>query len=316
MSAGGAGRPGWERAAYSPVVDRPPVRWPERRRLAVWVAPNLEHYELTPPRTSPDRDPWPRVPHPDVQQYAYRDYGNRVGLWRFLDVCDELGVRCTVSLNLAVLDHFPEVAAAITERAWPIMCHGFYNTRYSYQLSEAEERAWLAEAVATVREHTGQELRGLLGPSISATVRTPDLMAEAGLTYHADWGHDDVPTPLTVRRGRLISMPYSFELNDVPLFAAHHDGAYLVEIAKRQFDVLYREGAAGGRVMCLALHPYLMGQPHMIGHLREVLRYVSAHDDVWMTTADEIAAHYLEHAYDAEVAYTDALAASWPVRGC
>jgi peptidoglycan/xylan/chitin deacetylase (PgdA/CDA1 family) len=295
-----------QRAPYLPAVDRPRITWPGDARIAVWVAPNIEHYELTPPATSAGRDPWPRMPHPDVQQYAYKDYGNRVGTWRFADACDDYGVRCTVSLNMAVMDHFPEIRDLIVERGWDVMSHGIYNTRYSYELSPEEEAAWLDDTIASLRRHTGRTLRGMLGPSISATERTPDLMAERGLVYHADWVHDDVPVPLRTETGRLCSVPYSIELNDVPLFAAHHDGAYFEQICRRQFDRLYAEG---GKVMCLALHPYLIAQPHMIGHLRAVLRYVTGHDGVWMATADEIATHYLDHHHDADVAHARDLAA-------
>ncbi|PWD49923.1 polysaccharide deacetylase [Serinibacter arcticus] len=293
-----------DRVLYSPHAARPEISWPGDARIAVWVAPNIEHYEYTPPLTSEARDPWPRTPHPDVQMYSYKDYGNRVGLWRMADLLDELDIRATVSLNMAVMDHFPEVATLIRDLRWKVMSHGIYNTRFSYGLTEVEERAWLIDTIESLHRHTGLTLRGMLGPAISGTLRTPDLMAELGLIYHTDWAHDDVPVPLAVQEGRLISVPYSFDLNDAPLFGANHDSAYFVEIAKRQFDTLYREG---GKVMCLALHPFLFGQPHTIGDLCEILRYITGHDDVWMTTADDIAEHYLAHHYDTQLAHASSL---------
>ncbi len=296
-----------ERVLYSPITARPRITWPGNARLALWVSPNIEHYELVPPVTSAERDPWPRMPHPDVQQYSYRDYGNRVGMWRMTEVCDEYDIRCTVSLNLAVLDHYPEIAEAITCRDWSVMSHGLYNTRYLYELSEQEERAWLKDSIDTLRRHTGQQLLGMLGPAISATARTPDLMAEMGLIYHADWVHDDQPVPLRVESNRLVSVPYSYELDDAPLFALNYDGSYFAEICKRQFDVLYREGADSGRVMCIALHPFLIGQPHVINYLRDIFNYV-CRDGVWIATADEIAQHYIENCYDTESSYASSLA--------
>tara|TARA_B100001094_G_C18134265_1_gene774115 strand:+ start:542 stop:1465 length:924 start_codon:yes stop_codon:yes gene_type:complete len=290
------------RIGYLPMVDRPTVSWPDGARVAFWVAPNVEHYEYLPPR-DPRRNPWPRSPHPDVQGYAHRDYGNRVGFWRMLDVLDSYNVRCTASTNLAVFDHYPQIGKAMADRGWEIMSHGIYNTRYLSSLSESEEQEFYVDCVASLRRHTGQELRGMLGPAVSNTARTPDLMAEAGLTYHADWLHDDQPVPIKVRNGKLISVPYSIELNDVPVFLQHHDPQDFVTMVKNQFDTLYEEGSQSGRVMALAIHPYLMGMPHRIDALDEMLDYVLGHDGVWQPTASEIADHFIEHNYDSFVAH-------------
>ena len=238
------------------MADRPKISWPNEAKVALWIAPNVEHYEYLPPR-DPRRNPWPRSPHPEVQGYSHRDYGNRVGFWRMLDVLDEYGVRCTASTNLAVFEHYPDIGTAMTDRGWEIMSHGIYNTRYLSSLTEEEEREFYVDCVDTLRRHTGQELKGMLGPAVSNTVLTPDLMAEAGLIYHADWLHDDQPIPINVDNGPLVSVPYSIELNDVPVFLHHHDTAEFVEMVKAQFDTLYEEGETSGRVMALALHPYL-----------------------------------------------------------
>ena len=277
-----------DRVDYSPIIDRPPIRWPGGARVALWIAPNVEHYEYLPDYHGV-RNPWPRTPYPDVRNYSHRDYGNREGFWRLLEVLDKYQVRCTASLNLAVLDHFPEIEEAMVQRDWDFMSHGVYNTRYLYACSEEEERQFYRDSIETLRRHTGKELKGMLGPASSGTERTPDLMAEAGLIYHCDWMHDDQPVPIKVRSGRLISVPYSIELNDAPFFRSHFEADYFAMICKAQFDYLYRVGADSGRVMCIALHPYLMGQPHRIKYLEEILGYVTSHDGVWLTTADEIA---------------------------
>jgi peptidoglycan/xylan/chitin deacetylase (PgdA/CDA1 family) len=298
------------RVDYLPIVDRPPITWPDGARVAFWVAPNVEHYEYLPPR-NPVRNPWVRNPHPDVQGYSQRDYGNRVGFWRMLEVLDKHRTRCTVSLNLAVFEHFGEIGAAMLERNWEVMSHGIYNTRYLNGMSEEEERAFLVDTIETTRRHTGLPLKGMLSPAVGNTLLTPDLMAEAGLIYHADWMHDDQPVPLRVRSGaRFVTVPYSTELNDVPVFLNHFTGADFVAMAKAQFDVLYREGADSGRVMCLAIHPYLMGTPQRARHLEQILDHVNAHDGVWHTTAGEIAEHFLAHHYDDFVDHAAALAAS------
>lgn len=293
---------------YAPVNMRPPVQWPGGKRLAVWVVPNVEFYEYTPPPAI-GRETWDRVPsHPDVREYGFRDYGNRVGIWRMDEVLQEYPVRPTVSLNLALLDHFPEIAQLIRERGWGVMSHGIYNTRFLYGMDEAAERAFYRDNIESLKRHTGLDLKGILTPAITNTERTPALIAESGMTYHADWVHDDVPVPIIVPGHRLISMPYTYDLNDAPLWDGRpYGGPYFVQACKDAFDRLYAESADGGRVMCIALHPYQIGQPHHIGHLREVLDHMARHAGVWWATGDEIAAHFLEHHYDEHLAQAQAL---------
>ena len=208
------------RVAYSPIIERPPIKWPNGARVALWIAPNVEHYEYE-PEFDGQRDPWPRMPYPDVQQYSYRDYGNRVGFWRMLEVLDKHNIRCCVSLNVAVLEHYPEIKDAMVERNWDFMSHGIYNTRYLNPMSEEQERGFYVDCIETLRRETGKQLKGMLGPAISGTEATPDLMAEAGLIYHTDWMHDDQPVPIKVKSGKLISVPYSIELNDAPVYRHH-----------------------------------------------------------------------------------------------
>ncbi len=294
-------RPVHNRLPYSPIVDRTPLRWPGSARVAVWVVPNIEHYELLPPPGP--ADPYPRTPHPDVRKYGYHDYGNRVGLWRLLDLFDDLEIPCTASLNVAVLDHYPEVAAAMIERSWDLMSHGLYNTRFVTGMTEEEERSFFAHCNEVLQRHTGRNFDGLLGPFITSNGRTPDLMAEVGMRYHADWVHDDRPSPLLNSHGaRMVALPYTYELNDGPLLRAHVEGDGYAQRCTDQFDTLYAEGSNGGRMMCLALHPFGIGQPHRIGHLRRVLQHMRDHDDVWFATGSQIVDHYLATAYDEDLA--------------
>ncbi len=292
------------RVDYSPIIDRPTLKWPGGARVAVWVAPNVEHYEFL-PNYDGLRNPWPRVPYPDVQQYSHRDYGNRVGFWRMLEVLDKYGIKCGVSLNMAVLEHYPEIAEAMVERDWDFMSHGIYNTQYIETYTEEQEREFYRDSIETLRRHTGKQLKGMLGPAMSNTARTPDLMAEAGLIYHADWMHDDQPVPIRVKTGRMISVPYSIEVNDSALFGNHFEGEYFAKICKAQFDRLYREGEQSARSMCIALHPYQIGQPHRIKYLDEMLGYVMSHEGVWQATADEIADYYMANCYDGMVAHLE-----------
>ena len=292
-----------DRVDYSPIIDRPIIKWPNDARVALWISPNVEHYEYMPHDDSA-RTPWPRTPFPDVQQYSYRDYGNRVGFWRMLESLDKYNIRCCVSLNMAVLEHFPEIGQAMVQRDYDYMSHGIYNTRYLYTYTEDQEREFYRDTIDTLKLHTGKQLKGMLGPAISGTERTPDLMAEAGLIYHTDWMHDDQPVPIKVKSGKLVSVPYSIELNDSSLLRDnHYEGDYFARICKAQFDQLYKEGAESGRVMCIALHPFLIGQPHRIKYLDDILSHIMSHDGVWQTTADDIADYYNENYYDDAVTH-------------
>ena len=296
-----------DRVDYSPIIDRPVIKWPNGARIALWISPNVEHYEYMPDYDG-NRNPWPRTPYPDVQQYSYRDYGNRVGFWRMLEPLDKYNIKCCVSLNMAVLEQFPEIAEAMVQRDWDFMSHGIYNTRFLNTYSEDQEREFYRDCIDTLRRHTGKQLKGMLGPAISATVATPDLMAEAGLIYHTDWVHDDQPVPIKVKSGKLISVPDSIELNDSSVLRDnHYEGDYFARICKDQFDRLYEEGAESGRVMCIAMHPFLIGQPHRIKYLDDILSYIMGHDRVWQTTADEIAEYYIANHYDQAVDHAQKL---------
>jgi allantoinase len=296
-----------DRVDYLPLIDRPVIRWPNGARVAFWVAPNVEHYEYLPPRDGM-RDPWPRMPHPDAQQYSAHEYGNRVGLWRLLPVLDHYGVRCSTTLNIGVLERFPDIAEAMLERDWVFVNHGFYNTRFLTTLSEEQEREVLMRCREIFRRRTGREIKGQSGPAASNTERTPDLVAEAGFVYQTDWKIDDQPLPIRVRSGRLVCVPYTSELNDASLFTRHFDADHYAKICKAQFDQLYREGESSGRCMCIAFHPYLMGRPDRVKYLAEVLDYILSHDRVWQATTDEIAEHYLAHTYDEAVAHAARIA--------
>ena len=272
---------------YVPIVDRSWMRLPQGARLALWIVPNIEYYQLSPP---PGKfDAWPRCPHPDIMNYGVRDFGNRVGIWRLLDVLDRRKVRATLSLNIACYEDFPAIMEACEARGYDVMCHGLYNTDYMFDRSEAGERAYIAECQATFRRLTGRDFTGWFSPVASATLTTSDLVAEAGITYTADFFHDDQPFPIRVRRGSLLSLPYSMDVNEGWNLRLNIEAEEFVLSAKDQFDRLYAESADIPRVMSLALHPYVFGQPHRIAHLDRLLGYMLAHDGVWQATGIEIA---------------------------
>ncbi len=294
---------------YWPYKDRPKVVWPGGKKLAFWVAPNIEFYELDPPK-NPHRTPWPR-PNPDVVGYSYRDYGNRVGHWRMMELMDKYKVRGSISLSVAMIQHHPEIIAACVERDWEFFSHGIYNTRYTYGMDEAQERAIIQDSIDTVKDATGQMIAGWLAPALTHTERTLDLLADMGLKYTCDLFHDDQPTPVKTPTGRFCSVPYSLEMNDSITFNVQNiTPRRYIEILKTNFDRLYAEADTSGTVMCIPLHAYLIGLPYRLEPFEEILDYITGHDDVWVTTGREIAEYWTENYYDAALADIKAKAES------
>lgn len=291
--------------AYSAIVRRPPLRWPGGARVALWVVPNVEHFAFGGfgPMLRPRAAPTP----PDPYNTAWRDYGLRVGIWRLMRILDRHGVRATVALNADVCDYYPDVVEEGLRRGWEFMGHGTSSSRMLLGLTEDEERTEITRTLERIQQAAGRRPRGWLGVGLEETMQTPALLAEAGVEYVGDWCADDQPFPLQTARGRLTALPYTLELNDIPLFMSQHrTGPQFAATVRDQFDVLYEEGAESGRVMAIALHPFLVGQPHRAKYLDEALAYVTRHRQVWLATGSEI--------LDAYRAQTDA-GASAPAEG-
>jgi len=291
---------------YWPYHDRPKVSWPGGARLAFWVAPNIEFYELDPP-ANPHRKAWPQ-PYPALPGYSIRDYGNRVGHVRQMELLDKYGIRGSISLSSALCDHHPEIIAMCAERNWEFFSHGIYNTRYTYGLSEEQEREMILDSVATIEKHTGSKPAGYLAPALSHSEHTIDLFAEAGGTYTCDLFHDDQPTPVKVRNGkRFVSIPYSLEMNDTIAYVVNKiEPRRYGQILKDNFDRLYLEGADSGTVMCIPTHNYQVSCPHRMRAFEEALEYITGHSDVWVTTGREIADYFIDNYYDIAQADIDA----------
>ena len=275
--------------AYSPITERPPISWPNGARLAFYVGVNVEHYEVDKPSTSL----FGGTAHlrPDPLNFGWRDYSLRVGIWRMIEALDKHGMRATVLLNSDCCRLYPQVIAAGLARDWAWVAHGRNNSILQADMSETEERACLQDVVETIRTATGKPVKGWMGPALTETFETPRLLRELGLRYVLDWCADDQPFPLSVPG--MISVPYSVEINDGILFLGRSlSGPEFVRTVKDQFDRLYLEGATSARVMALCLHPFIINQPFRHRYLEEVLAYIAGHDDVWLTTADEIADHF------------------------
>ena len=277
---------------YSSLLDRPKLTLPGGAKIAVFIVPNVEYLEFLPPG-NPFRTPYVK-PAPDIGTFQARDYGNRVALWRLFDLFDELGIKTTASVNAAVFEHFPQLGEEMAKRDWDYQSHGIYNTRFAFGMDEAMEREQIQTVIDTVKRATGKMISGWLGPALTTTANTPHLLAEAGIKYWADLFHDDEPTKIAVRKGRLISLPYSFEINSgVALGGQAQTGEAFGRMITDQFDALYAEGATAPKVMAICLHPFAVTAPGRTKYLRKALEHILGHSGVWQATAGDIADWYL-----------------------
>ncbi|HEX8663540.1 MAG TPA: polysaccharide deacetylase family protein [Beijerinckiaceae bacterium] len=285
--------PGHGRYPYSPIRGRPAYEWPNGTRLAVYVGLNLEHFAFG---EGLGAELAPGGPQPDVLNYAWRDYGNRVGVWRLLDLFDALKWPLSVLVNSSIYGHCPQVMDAVRARGDEVVGHGRTNSERQGVLDEAAERALIQETAAVIAAFEGRPPAGWLGPWISESRVTPDLLAECGYSYLLDWCMDDQPVWLSTRGGRrILSVPYGQELNDIPAIVARKDSAeQFADMIVDNFDEMLEQSAGAPLVMGLALHPYLVGQPYRLRHLRRALEHINGfRDRIWITTAGQIAAHVL-----------------------
>ena len=280
-----------DRFPYSAIVDRPQLRWPNGARLAVWIVPNIEHFLFDRPSTPITHATLRLVP--DVLNYSWRDYGVRVGIWRLIDVMEKHGFKGTVALNSDVCRHYPRIIEAGNKLGWEWMGHGISNSELLNEQSEKEERELIREVIKTIAASTGRRPRGWLSPALSETYHTLDLLAEASIEYVGNWVNDEQPYPMRVKKGSMISMPYSVELNDIPAFLdLHRSPEDFGRMICDQFDVLYEDGAKSGRVMSICLHPFLIGHPHRSKYLEKALAHIRSRQDVWLATGSAIVDHY------------------------
>jgi peptidoglycan/xylan/chitin deacetylase (PgdA/CDA1 family) len=277
---------------YSPIIHRPVLKWPDGAHVALWVIPNIEFFALD--EKVPPGSGGTGVPVPDVPTWSARDYGNRVGVFRLMEVLERHGIRATVALNSELCTEHPAIIKEGNKLKWEWMGHCESNTRRLNAAPPGEEPRIIKDSLAVIEKATGVRPRGWLGSGLQETWDTLDLLADNGLDYVCDWTNDDQPYIMSLDGNKtLVSVPYSHEINDKPAFEKFHRTAdEFRDMICRQFDVLYREGAQSGRVMAIAIHPYLTGVPHRIDAFDAALGYISRHGKVWKTTGAEIARHY------------------------
>jgi peptidoglycan/xylan/chitin deacetylase (PgdA/CDA1 family) len=278
------------RYRYVPIEGRPDYHWPGGKRLAVYVAMNLEHFAFG---EGLGAELAPGGPQPDVLNYAWRDYGNRVGVWRLLELFEQLQLPVSVLANSGLYDYCPEVLAAFRQRGDEVVGHGRTNAERPGALAEADERALIAEVTAAIARHEGRPPAGWLGPWISESRSTPGLLREAGYRYVLDWCCDDQPIWLATRAGPLLAVPYPQEINDIPAVVVRRaSAAEFADMIVDQFDQIREQSARQPLVCGIALHAYIVGQPFRLRHLRRALTHIARErDEIWLTRAGDIAAH-------------------------
>jgi allantoinase len=278
-----------DRVAFSAIIDRPKLTLPDGLRLVVWPIINLEEWEIERPMARQVLPAPSGVPLlPDVPNWSWHEYGMRVGVWRFFAAFDRIGARGTLSINAKVVESYPRVAEAAQSRGWEFMGHSYVQGPI-HKLED--QRAVIRQSLDLLERFTGKRPVGWLGPGLTQTYETPELLAEAGVQYIGDWVYDDEPTEIETAKGKLVTLPYTVELNDIPMMIVqHHRADELLHRAKDQFDRLRREGAERAKFLSIAIHPYISGVPHRIGYLEAFLDYARSHDDVAFWTGEEILA--------------------------
>jgi allantoinase len=281
-----------DRIAYSPITERPPLKLPNGARMAVWVIVNVEEWDPT--------QPMPRTvltppaggsPMPDIPNWAWHEYGNRVGFWRFAKVLDEFAIPTVLAINGSALAAYPEIVRAAIERNWEFIGHGF--TQRSMQ-KVPDERADIRKVREVIMKATGKPPRGWLGPGLTETWETPDLLIEEGYDYVADWVLDDQPVWLKTRGKPIVNLPYTQECNDVAMMLIqHHEAPEYCERALDQFEQIYADAEASARIMALVVHPYIMGAPHRLKYFRRVFEKIRKKPDVLFWTGSQILDWYL-----------------------
>jgi len=274
------------RYAYSAITRRENYDWPGGKRLAVYLGFNIEHFDFG---AGLGAALGPKTPEPDVLNFSWRDYGNRVGVWRCLELFESMKLPVGVLINTSLYDYCPEVIEAFAKRGDELIGHGHTNSERQGEMTPAQEKELLQNCRDRTRRESGVTPLGWLSPWISESVNTPDLLAETGYKYTLNWCHDDQPIRFTTRSGELWSIPYPQELNDIPMIVARQmDGKDFADMIVDNFDEMLEQSKAQPLVMGIALHPYLVGQPYRLRHLRRALYHLAKAPGVWFTTPGKI----------------------------
>ncbi|MGZ8230812.1 MAG: polysaccharide deacetylase family protein [Burkholderiales bacterium] len=276
-----------DRLEYSAIIDRPPLKLPGGARMVVWPIVNVEVWDIG--RAMPRQvlpPPTGITQSPDVPHWSWHEYGMRVGFWRFKEVLDGLDIVPTLAINARVCLDYERVARAALDGGWEFMGHS-YDQRPIHM--EPDQRATIQKAVKVIREYTGKQPVGWLGPGLTQTLDSPELLAEAGIKYIADWVVDDEPCRIKTANGPLVAMPYTVELNDIPMMMVqHHASAEFEARCMDYFERIYAESAKRAKVMAIAVHPYISGVPHRIKYFERVFQRLKTNKGVLFWTGEQI----------------------------
>lgn len=280
-----------ERYDWSMLTSRKPVQWPNGKKLAVWVNVGLQFFPL-----DQTGDPFAvpggmTMPYPDLRHFTLRDYGNRVGIYRFFEAFDRYDVTPTIAMNTRLAERYPYLLEKVVERGYEIMCHGLHMDALHYGGQPmADEAELVQESLHKLRALSGQDVKGWISPARNESENTPELLVANGVEYFCDWANDDMPYEFRTQNGPLIAMPLSPELEDTKILgnSLHSEASYVEQVRDAADFLLSEAENQGGRILSLSIHPWLLGQPHRIGALEQVLEYLTHNDNVWCASAGDI----------------------------
>jgi peptidoglycan/xylan/chitin deacetylase (PgdA/CDA1 family) len=276
-----------QRADFSAIVDRPPLKLPGGARIVVWTIVNYEVWDISRPmarQVLPAPTGQPLLP--DVPNWSWHEYGMRVGCWRFFDLYKRLNIRPTLSINARVCEDYPRVAGEARDLGWEFMGHA-YEQGPIHKIED--QRGMIFKSMDVIEKFTGKRPVGWLGPGLTQTLDTPENLAEAGVKYIGDWVYDDEPTVIRTAKGPLVTLPYTVELNDIPMMIVqHHESDHLYKRFTESFDRLYEESAERAKFISVAIHPYISGQPFRIKALEAIYDYVAKFDGVLHWNGEQI----------------------------
>jgi allantoinase len=276
-----------ERVEFSAIVDRPALKLPGNARIVVWTIVNLEVWDISKPMARQVIPaPTGAVLLPDVPNWSWHEYGMRVGFWRFHELFESLSIKPTLSVNARVCVDYPRVTQACLDSGWEFMGHSYEQGPIH---KEPDQPAMIERSLETIRAFTGKRPVGWLGPGLTQTYETPEHLAKAGIRYIGDWVYDDEPTEIQTQHGPLITLPYSVECNDIPMMIVqHHEAAYWTQKCIDCFDRLYMEGSDRAKIMAIAIHPYISGQPFRIKYLEQIYDYIGRFQGVLHWNGEQI----------------------------
>ncbi|BAZ41190.1 polysaccharide deacetylase family protein [Calothrix sp. NIES-4101] len=273
--------------SFQPISKRPLLKLPNSDRVAVWVVMNVEHFTFGKLGTAIQ-------PHlnsqPEIANYAWRDYGNRVGIWRLFELFAELEIPVTAAVNGEICSLYPEIIEAIQDYSWEVMAHGINNSTGHSGMDKDTEIATINQTLNLLKQATGELPKGWLTPGFSITESTFELLHNAGITYTADWVNDDQPYWYPLSNGeKMLAIPYTIEANDISLCLSNRfSGAEFAQAIEDQFDQLWLDGQSNPRVMAIGLHPFIVGQPLRMKYLKKCLLHIKNKHDTWLTTGEKI----------------------------